>query len=159
MGTFKIDTTKKTVTFFGQKTKTKDGHVVLNTTISYENADDNRLLFDAASHGLIAWRAGSGIKEMTTAEATKNFTNVIVDRSKTSERVKHVETEEEKQLKEILKNMLIDQNGKCMDMKTLLARMKELAAVNETPTKELEDLGEDALEAGMQALAAGIPTE
>jgi hypothetical protein len=118
-----IDIEKKTVTY-GHETKTMDSSIVLTTTIDFSKVDFGRLLKRAGDAELIAWRAKSGIKGLTTAEAGK-FQNAIVDASVEVTREKHVETEEEKQIKAKVKELL---GGSNVNLASLLAKLDELKA-------------------------------
>lgn len=135
-GKFLVDTDKKTVTF-GHVTKTMDGEVTLTTTFDFANVGLQRLLYDAGTARLIRWRATAGIKKLATVEAVK-LDNTIVDCSKTIERVKHVETAEEKELKATIQALLAGKGGTKMSMADLLKRVKEMQAATE----------EDEMEAG-----------
>ena len=104
-GKHSIDVVAKRVTF-GHVTKTIDGEIALTTTFDLSKVTVERMLKRAADAELIAWRAKSGIKQMTTAEAEKQLQNAVIDCSLITERVKHVETEEEKALKEAVKGLL-----------------------------------------------------
>jgi hypothetical protein len=126
-------------------TKTLDGDLWFDTTFDFTNVSHAQLLKWAADGRKIAWRATAGVKKLTSAEVVaKNLQVMTVDCSKTIERVKHVETAEEKEMKDVIKALLAGQNGKKMDMKTMLARVKELQdaqmeegedATQEDPTK------------------------
>lgn len=118
-GKHAIDVVKKTVTF-GHETKTGDGSVIITTTFDFSNVDMARLLKRAGDAELIAWRAKSGIKEMTTAQA-QALDNTIVDCSKITERVKKVETPEELALKEVVKGLLA-QGKSVADILSALAK-------------------------------------
>lgn len=83
--TYKVNVAEKTVTF-KHETKTIDGSIFLSTTFDFSKVDVARLLYDAGTARLIKWRAGSGIKEMTTVDAEAKLQNVTVDCSKVTER-------------------------------------------------------------------------
>jgi len=83
--TYKVNVEEKTVAF-NHETKTIDGSIFLTTTFDFSNVGTHRLLYDAGTARLIKWRAGSGIKEMTTADAEAKLQNVTVDCSKVTER-------------------------------------------------------------------------
>ena len=104
-GKHSIDVEKKIVTF-GHETKTIDGSIILTTSFDFSKVDMKRLLKRAADAELIAWRAKSGIKGLTTVEAEKQLQNVTVDCSAIVEKVKHVETPEEKARKEKVNELL-----------------------------------------------------
>jgi hypothetical protein len=87
---------------FHHETKTIDGSVWLTTRFDFTNVSPDRLIYDAGSSRLIKWRASSGIKEMTTADALKKFSDLTVDCSKTVERAEA--SEEVKELREAMKD-------------------------------------------------------
>jgi Xaa-Pro aminopeptidase len=98
-GKHTIDVDRRIVTF-GHETKTIDGSIILTTSFDFSKVDLKRLLKRAADAELIAWRAKSGIKGLTTAEAEKTLQNSMIDCSAVVERVKHVKSESEKKLEE-----------------------------------------------------------
>lgn len=123
-------------------TKTLDGDAWFETTFDFTNVSHAQLLKWAADGRKIAWRASAGVKKLTTKEVEeKGLLKVTVDCSKTIERVKHVETEEEKELKATLKALLSGQTGQKMTMAELLKRIKEVQAKND---EEEMDEGEDS---------------
>lgn len=124
-----VDVEKKTVTF-GHETKTLDGSIVITTTFDLSNVDLKRLLKRAADAELIAWRAKSGIKGLTTVEA-KELDNVTVDCSKVTERVKHVETEEEKKIKAAVQAIMSGKGGDTASLKELMDRAAALIKARE----------------------------
>lgn len=137
--TMKVDGEK---VILRHNTKTLDGDAWFTTTFDFSNVSHAQLLKWAADGRKIAWRASAGIKKLTTAEVIeKGLIVTEVDCSKTIERVKHVETEEEKQVREAIKTLLAGPSGGKMDMKTLLARLKELQATSED---EAMEAGEDS---------------
>jgi hypothetical protein len=85
--TFVVNEAAKTVTF-GHTTKTSDGEIYLKTTFDFSEVGMARLIYDAGTARLIKWRQASGIKEMTTSEAEKKFTDLTVDCSKVAIREK-----------------------------------------------------------------------
>ena len=101
-----VDVDAKTVTF-GHETKTLDGSIVLTTTIDFSKVDLKRLLKRAGDAELIGWRSKSGIKGLTTAEASK-FQNITVDASAEVKREKHTETPEEAENKRIIASLNLD---------------------------------------------------
>ena len=138
-GKHKVDLDAKTVTF-GHVTKTLDGELLLTTTFDLSKVTPERLYKRAADAELIAWRAKSGIKSLTTAEAEK-FQNITVDCSIVTERVKHVVTEEEKALKAALDKLL--SGG--MSVKDLTLRIEEIKKMAAVST---EEAAQEELEAG-----------
>lgn len=126
-GKYKVDVENKTVTF-GHKTKTSDGHVDLTTTFSFASVVLERLLYFAGAGRLITWRAGSGIKDLTTTEALAKFQDVVVDCAKTVERVKHTETEDEK----VMKAYMIEakaratKEGKSDNLRVIMAHLRDV---------------------------------
>jgi hypothetical protein len=126
-GKHSINIDNRTVTF-GHVTKTMDGEIALTTTFDMSKLSMERMMKRAADAELIAWRAKSGIKGLTTIEAQK-LDNIIVDCSIIAVREKHVETPEEKESKAFVKQ-LIDKHG-TEGLKELLERamkLKELDA-------------------------------
>lgn len=120
-GTFHVDVEKKLVSF-GHKTKTLDGYVEVTTTFDLSKVKLDRLLKRAADAELISWRARTGIKGLTTEEALKTLSNQVVDCSDVVQKVKHVETAEEKELKDLIKGAA----AKGMSIKDILAQAKAL---------------------------------
>jgi len=108
-------------------TKTLDGDAWFTTAFDFTNVPHTQLLIWAADGRKIAWRATTGIKKLTTEEITnKGLLNVNVDCSKTAERVKHVETEEEKELKATIAALLSGKGGQKLTMAELAKRLKEM---------------------------------
>lgn len=136
-GTFHVDVEKRQVSF-GHKTKTLDGFVEVTTTFDLSKVSLDRLLKRAADAELISWRARTGIKGLTTEEAMKTLSNQTVDCSAIVAKVKHVETPEEKELRELIKSAAA--NGK--SIKDILAQAKALVAKTQT---------EDEAQAEMEA--------
>ena len=94
--TMKIDGTKVTV---HHNTKTADGDIWFDTTFDFANVDEAQKLRWLAGARTIAWRASAGVKKLTSAEIReKGLITTTVDCSKTIERVKHVMSEEEKDM-------------------------------------------------------------
>lgn len=140
-GKFKVDNANKTVTF-GHVTKTMDGEVELTTVFDFSKVNADRLLYDAGTARLIKWRVGSGVKKLTTAEALAKFQNATIDCSIVAERVKHIETPEEKELRETLKALLSGQGGAKLSIADLLKRIKEIQPTSEEPTDDEYSAGE-----------------
>ena len=115
-GKYSVDVMAKTVTF-GHVTKTADGEIELTTVFDFSNVTPARMLYMAGSSALIKWRAGIGIKDMTTVEAQKSEkVHAIVDCSKTVERVA---SGAKKEMKALLSDLL--KKGKSIeDIKAML---------------------------------------
>lgn len=141
-GTFHVDVEKKLVSF-GHKTKTLDGFVEVTTTFDLSKVSLDRLLKRAADAELISWRARTGIKGLTTDEALKTLSDQVVDCSAIVQKVKHVETAEEKELKDLIKGAA----AKGMSIKDILAQAKALVAKTSTQT---EAEANEEMEAGEQ---------
>ena len=138
--TFKVDGEKVSV---HHKTLTLSGEKWFDTTFDFTNVSHNQLLKWAADQRKIAWRAQAGVKKLTEGEiALKGLYTANVDCSKVVERVKHVETPEEIELRATLKGLLSGQGGTKMSMGELLKRIKEISAKNEEPTDEEYSAGE-----------------
>lgn len=136
-GKFIVDAEKRIVTF-GHETKTMDGSVVLTTTFDFSKVKIERLLKRAADAELIGWRSKVGIKKLSTVEAAK-LDNAIVDCAAITERVKHVETAEEKELRELISAAA--KNGK--SIKDILEMAKALTSKNaEAASQQDMDEGE-----------------
>jgi len=132
-GKYKVDTEKKTVTF-GHETKTLDGKATFTTTFDFSKVDLSRLLYDAGTARLIKWRASTGIKGLSTEEAIRTLSDATVDCSLTVTRAKHVETEEEKELRAMMKEAM----AKGGDLKSILARVREAMASGDKEAEEAE---------------------
>jgi len=104
-GKFAVNVEKKTVTI-GHETKTIDGKVTLTTTFDFSNVSMDRLLKRAADASLITWRAGVGIKGITTAQALETLSDKTVDCSKTQERIKRVVSEEEAKVTKLVQGYM-----------------------------------------------------
>ena len=141
-GKHHVDTEKRIVTF-GHVTKTIDGTIELTTTFNFSKVKLDRLLKRAADAELIAWRAKSGIKNLSTTEAAATLQNAVIDCSKIVERVKHVETADEKALKTLIKE------GK-MSVKDILAAIAARKAA-QVETESAQDAMEDGEETGEDA--------
>ena len=137
-GTFHVDMEKKQVSF-GHKTKTLDGFVEVTTIFDLSKVSLDRLLKRAADAELISWRARTGIKGLTTDEAMNTLNNQVVDCSAIVSKVKHIETAEEKELKDLIKGAA----AKGMSIKDILAQAKALVAKTQT-----EDEAQAEMEAG-----------
>lgn len=87
------------VVTFTHVTKTLDGEATLTTSFDFSKVSKVDMMLDAARHRLITWRASSGIKSLSTAEALGKLNHAVVD---CSARVSKVESEEVKALKDVL---------------------------------------------------------
>lgn len=150
--TFVVNIGAKTVTLC-HETQTLDGSVLFETTFDMSAVPMSRLLKRTADADVISWRARVGIKKLTTAEVlAKNLVKTIVDSSKSVERVKHVETEEEKKIRAAVVAIMSGKGGdaasirELMDKANALLRAREEAemeAGESTEAEESEDLEDE----------------
>lgn len=135
--TFKVEGKKVHVHHKTQTLDNKDG-VWFDTTFDFSACSEAQILKWAADQRTIAWRAGAGVKKLTEAEINeKGLLNVTVDCSKTVERVKHVETAEEKELKDAINAAL--SAGKIKNMAEVAKMLKELAAKKDEEEMEASE--------------------
>lgn len=146
-GTFHVDVEKRQVSF-GHKTKTLDGFVEVTTTFDLSKVTLDRLLKRAADAELISWRARTGIKGLTTEEAMKTLADQVVDCSAIVQKVKHVETVEEKELRGLMKDaMASGASIKAIMEQARAILAKQQAAAGKTQT---EDEAQAEMEQGEQ---------
>lgn len=154
--TFVVNEKAKTVTLC-HETKTLDGSVVFETTFDMSNVSAARMLKRMADAEVISWRARVGIKKLTTAEVlAKNLVKTTVDSSKSIERVKHVETEEEKKIRAAVIAVMSGKGGDVASIKDLMAKAEALIKAREEAEleagessesdEELAELGETVKE-------------
>lgn len=130
--TFTIDKDKKTVTLC-HETKVLDGSMIFETTFDMSNVKFERMLKRMADAEVISWRSRVGIKGLTKAEVeAKELVKTVVDCSKTVERVKHVETPAEKELKKLMNDAL----AKGGDLKDIMANLRKLMAEKDAAAEE-----------------------
>jgi hypothetical protein len=136
--TFTIDLAKETVTLC-HETKTLDGKILCETTFDISGMKASRRLKRIADAEVISWRARTGIKNLTTAEAIEKGLQVTtVDTSKTIEKVKHVETAEEKKIREVVTALMAGKNANTDSLKDLMAKAQAIL-----DAKAEEEAGED----------------
>ena len=112
-----------------------DKGVWFTWTLDFSKVSREQMMKWAADQRVIALRASAGVKKLTTAELEeKGLLEKEFDLSLVTERTKHVETEEEKELKATIKALTAKGD---MSIKDLLAKVKAMQAAAEE--KELED--------------------
>jgi hypothetical protein len=135
--TFTIDAMAETVTLC-HETKTTDGKILCETTFDISKMKKERRLKRIADAEVIAWRARTGIKELTTAEAiAKGLQKMTVDTSATLTKVKHVETAEEKELKALVASAMKSGGN----MKEIMAKINAALATTK-PETETDEVAE-----------------